>query len=82
MWFYIYTDIVLVYKDDEDKAYVLPVVRIAEKILANDNTLSGDYSPVLGLESFRNAATKILLGADNPAIVENRVRINLHFKVN
>lgn len=54
--------------------YVLPVVEIAEKILANDDTLSKDYAPTLGYESLRNAATKMLLGVDNPAIKEKRVR--------
>lgn len=55
--------------------YVLPVVEIAEKILAKDDTLSKDYSPTLGDESLRDTAVKILLGADNPAIKEKRVRM-------
>lgn len=63
----------LAYRDDNGKPWVLPVVRIAEKVLANDDTLNKEYLPVLGLESFCHAATKMLLGADNAAVSENRV---------
>jgi aspartate aminotransferase len=52
---------------------VLPVVRAAEKALAADEKLNKEYLPVLGLETFSTAATKMLLGADSPAIKENRV---------
>jgi aspartate aminotransferase len=52
----------------------MPVVRTAEKALAADETLDKEYLPVLGLESFTTTATKLLLGADSPAIKENRVR--------
>lgn len=60
--------------DINGNPYVLPVVEIAEKNLANDDTLSKDYAPTLGYETLRDAATKMLLGADNPAIKEKRVR--------
>lgn len=66
-------DIFLAYRDANGKPWVLPVVRTAEKVLANDDTLNKEYLPVLGLESFCNAATKMLLGADNSAFSENRV---------
>lgn len=49
------------------------MVRIAEKVLANDETLNKEYLPVLGLEAFCQAATKMLLGADSAAVSENRV---------
>lgn len=52
---------------------MLPVVRTAEKVLANDETLNKEYLPVLGLEAFSNAATKMLLGTDSTAFSENRV---------
>lgn len=51
------------------------MVRTAEKVLANDDTLNKEYLPVLGLEAFSNAATKMLLGADNTAVSENKVII-------
>lgn len=52
---------------------MLPVVRAAEKALADDETLNKEYLPVLGLDAFSTAATKMLLGEDSPAILENRV---------
>lgn len=54
---------------------MLPVVRTAEKELANDDALNKEYLPVLGLEAFSSAATRMLLGDDSPAIVENRVSL-------
>lgn len=44
-----------------------------EKKLAADDTLNKEYLPVLGLEQFTNAATSMLLGANNKAITEGRV---------
>lgn len=52
---------------------MLPVVRAAEKVMANDETLNKEYLPVLGLESFSTAATTMLLGEDSLAIREHRV---------
>ena len=42
--------------------------------MAADQTLNKEYLPVPGLPDYRSAATKLLLGADSPAIAENRVR--------
>lgn len=53
----------------------MPVVRTAEKALAADESLNKEYLPVLGLEAFSTAATKMLLGADSAPIQENRVCI-------
>jgi len=60
------------YRSDEGKPWVLPVVRIAEKALANDETLNKEYLPVLGFELFSSLSTKMLLGADSAALAENR----------
>ncbi|VEN57843.1 unnamed protein product [Callosobruchus maculatus] len=60
------------YRTNEGKPWVLPVVRIAEQALANDEILNKEYLPVLGLETFAVAATKMLLGVDNMAIIDNR----------
>ncbi|KAJ8982503.1 hypothetical protein NQ317_018543 [Molorchus minor] len=49
------------YRTSEGKPWVLPVVRAAEKALANDDTLNKEYLPVLGMEAFSNAATRMLL---------------------
>lgn len=63
----------IAYRTEKGQPWVLPVVRTAEKELANDETLNKEYLPVLGLEAFSSAATKMLLGDDSPAVVENRV---------
>lgn len=68
--------IIIAYRNNEGKPWVLPVVRTAEKALALDDTLNKEYLPVLGLETFSTLATKMLLGDDSPAVVENRVTIS------
>jgi aspartate aminotransferase len=60
------------YRDDDNKPWVLPVVRKAQAIIANDHTLDHEYLPITGLPSFTSAAAKLLLGADSDAIKEDR----------
>ncbi|XP_033633419.1 aspartate aminotransferase, cytoplasmic-like [Asterias rubens] len=60
------------YRTDENEPWVLPVVKDVEKQMANDETLNHEYLPVMGLGDFTTAATKLLLGEDSPAILENR----------
>jgi len=63
------------YRTDEGKPWILPVVKKAEKILAQrieEEVINHEYLPILGLESFSRSATSMLLGADSPAIKENR----------
>uniref|UniRef100_A0A1B6EGT9 Aspartate aminotransferase n=1 Tax=Clastoptera arizonana TaxID=38151 RepID=A0A1B6EGT9_9HEMI len=60
------------YRTDEGKPWVLPVVRKMELKMANDMSLNKEYLPVLGLESFTNGATGMLLGKQNPAIQDGR----------
>jgi len=61
------------YRTEEMKPWVLPVVRQAEKLIAEDQTLNHEYLPVAGLPSYRSAAAKLLLGEDSPAVLEKRV---------
>jgi len=61
------------YRTNEGKPWVLPVVRKAEKLIANDESLNHEYLPILGLEEFSNLATKLLLGDDSAPIKEGRV---------
>jgi aspartate aminotransferase len=63
------------YRTNEAKPWVLPVVRKAELEIANDETLNHEYLGQLGDEVFSQSATKMLLGDDNKAIAENRVRL-------
>lgn len=63
------------YRTDEGKPWVLPVVKKAEAKLAKDieeETINHEYLPILGIDSFSKAATKMLLGEDSPALKEDR----------
>ncbi|OBZ89975.1 Aspartate aminotransferase, cytoplasmic [Choanephora cucurbitarum] len=60
------------FRTDELKPYVLPVVKKAEAILYNDETLDHEYQPIAGTATFTNAAAKLILGEESPAIKENR----------
>ncbi|XP_068709760.1 aspartate aminotransferase, cytoplasmic-like isoform X2 [Montipora capricornis] len=64
------------YRDDSGKPMVLDVVKNVEKQLADeiaDKILNHEYLPIDGLKLFTDAACKLALGPDSPAIVENRV---------
>ncbi|TFK42688.1 aspartate amino-transferase [Crucibulum laeve] len=60
------------YRDDDNKPWILPVVKKATQILLNDETLDHEYLPITGLPEFTAAAAKLILGADSPAIKEGR----------
>ena len=63
------------YRTDEGKPWILPCVKKAESILATqveEEKINHEYLPVLGLDGFTKAATKMLLGEDSPALAENR----------
>lgn len=61
------------------------MVTTVERQIASDLTLNHEYLPVAGLPAFRTAAVSLLLGRDNPAIIENRVSavlktVDIHIK--
>ena len=63
------------YRTDEGRPWILPCVKKAETILAEqvqEEKINHEYLPVLGLDSFTKAATTMLLGEDSPALAENR----------
>lgn len=60
------------YRTAEGKPWVLPVVRKVEAMMAKDETLNKEYLPITGFPLFCEAATKLILGADSPAIQGNR----------
>ena len=63
------------YRTNEGKPWILPVVKKAEYLLAQqviDEQINHEYLPVLGLETFSAAATKMLLVDNSPALKENR----------
>ncbi|KAG6814303.1 hypothetical protein H0H92_013428 [Tricholoma furcatifolium] len=60
------------YRDDDNKPWVLPVVRKASERLLQDTSLDHEYLPITGLASYTTAAAKLILGASSPAIQEQR----------
>uniref|UniRef100_H2YRD0 Aspartate aminotransferase n=1 Tax=Ciona savignyi TaxID=51511 RepID=H2YRD0_CIOSA len=60
------------YRTDEGQPWVLPVVRSVEAQMAIDPLLNHEYLPILGMPSFCEAATQLVLGKDSPAILQNR----------
>ncbi|EPT06097.1 hypothetical protein FOMPIDRAFT_1021172 [Fomitopsis schrenkii] len=61
------------YRDDNNKPWVLPVVKKATDILLNDPALDHEYLPITGLPEFTSAAARLVLGPDSPALLEGRV---------
>uniref|UniRef100_A0A915AKZ3 Aspartate aminotransferase n=1 Tax=Parascaris univalens TaxID=6257 RepID=A0A915AKZ3_PARUN len=61
------------YRTEEGKPWVLPIVREAEKKMADDTTNNHEYLPVLGFEPFCKVASELVLGKDSSAIKEGRV---------
>jgi len=63
------------YRTDDGKPWILPVVKKAETKLAADieaETINHEYLPVLGLEAFSTASTRMLLGEDCEAFKSGR----------
>ncbi|KAG8840044.1 Aspartate aminotransferase, cytoplasmic [Serendipita sp. 411] len=61
------------YRDDQNKPWVLPVVKKATNILLNDPALDHEYLPITGLPEFTSAAARLILGSESVAIKEQRV---------
>lgn len=43
-------------------------------MIVDDASLDHEYLPIDGLLSFTEASAKLILGADSPAIAQNRVK--------
>lgn len=61
------------YRDDDNKPWVLPVVKKASYILLSDPALNHEYLPITGLPDFVSGAARLILGHDSPAIADDRV---------
>jgi len=61
------------YRTNEGQPYVLPVVSKVESMMAGDSTLNHEYLPIEGLQDMSKGAIRLILGANSPAIIENRV---------
>ncbi|KAJ3126707.1 Aspartate aminotransferase, cytoplasmic [Physocladia obscura] len=60
------------YRGNDGKPWVLPVVKKAKEILLRDPQANHEYLPLEGLTSFNEAAAKLILGENSPAILEKR----------
>ncbi|KAG0563326.1 hypothetical protein M758_8G021200 [Ceratodon purpureus] len=61
------------YRTEEGKPLVLDVVRKAEQQLVADRSRNKEYQPITGIAQFNKLSAKLILGANSPAIAENRV---------
>jgi len=61
------------YRDDDNKPWVLPVVKKATRILLSNESLDHEYLPITGLAEFTSAAAKLILGPSSIALQEQRV---------
>ncbi|KAJ8317378.1 hypothetical protein KUTeg_005282 [Tegillarca granosa] len=61
------------YRSEEGKPWVLPIVRAVEARVTTDETYNHEYLPVAGFPDYREAAYKLLLGSESPALRSNRV---------
>lgn len=64
----------LAYRDEEGLPWVLPVVKTVEAQMSSDAMLNHEYLPIDGLKSFTESATRLVLGSNSPAVIQNRVR--------
>ncbi|XP_064545684.1 aspartate aminotransferase, cytoplasmic-like isoform X2 [Drosophila montana] len=62
-----------VYRTEENKPYILPVVKKCALELVQDPNLNFEYLPVFGNPEFTKAASELILGKDCKAIEENRI---------
>lgn len=80
---FVYTPLLLfflvAYRTDEGAPWVLPVVRTIEAQMGTDSMLNHEYLPLDGLKAFTEAATRLVLGNDSPAITQNRVSCKYTF---
>jgi len=61
------------YRDDDNKPWVLPVVKKASHIILSDPTLNHEYLPITGLPEFVSGAARLILGGDSPALADERI---------
>ncbi|KAF4394898.1 hypothetical protein G4B88_002775 [Cannabis sativa] len=62
-----------VYRTEDGKPFVFDVVNRAEQLLLNDPCVVKEYVPITGIPEFNELSANLILGADSPAIKENRV---------
>ncbi|KAK9465400.1 pyridoxal phosphate-dependent transferase [Lipomyces arxii] len=60
------------YRDDSGKPWVLPVVKKAEALIANDPAVDHEYLPITGMPDFTAASAKLVLG-ESDAFDDDRI---------
>lgn len=61
------------YRTENGEPYVFPVVREAEKAIANNEGLNKEYLPIDGDPNFTKGARGVLFGWDHPDVSSGRV---------
>lgn len=61
------------YRTEDGKPFVFPVIRQAEKAIANDHTLDKEYSPIDGDQAFNKGARGVLFGWNHSDVTSGRV---------
>jgi len=61
------------YRTDDNKPYVLPIVKKCEFEVVKDPKMNHEYLPMSGNPDFVKASTEFLLGPDCKALTEKRV---------
>lgn len=62
-----------VYRDEDGKPHTLNVVRKAEKLLLDDESMTKEYLPITGLPEFNKLSADLVFGPSSSVIIENRV---------
>jgi len=65
------------FREDNDRIFIPPTMRYAEKTMQNENILARDDLPVYGDADFLDLGTKFAYGSDNIAYRNRRVRFFL-----
>ena len=61
------------YRTEDGKPFVFPVIRQAEKAIANNHSLDKEYMPIDGLQDFNKGARGVLFGWNHPDVKSGRV---------
>ena len=61
-----------VYRDNDNKPYILPCVKRAEEIILERN-MDHEYAAIQGIDSYIAKCLKLAYGADSQALQENRI---------
>lgn len=61
------------YRTEDGQPFVFPVIRQAEKAIANNHSLNKEYLPIDGLQDFNKGARGVLFGWNHADVTSGRV---------